>query len=67
MDLPEFETTGFALLDVGKHRVTLANYLKKGGKPPKVTIEAEVVSQWGGNDGVSIEFELKIKKMKVKK
>lgn len=81
MKIPAFKSTGFALLDVGVGRKALERYFEKkdwattkGGckfiptnKPIKVIIEAEITDQWGHDDGTSIEFEMRVKNIKVKK
>lgn len=78
--VPAFKSTGFGLIDIGVGRTKLEKYfsykrpatVKEGigfrpiNKPIKVTIEAEIVDQWGINDETSIEFELEIKSLKVK-
>lgn len=78
MKIPQIKS-GFGLLDVKSGRAALSKYFderkpRKSGwgtvpknKPIKVLIEAEIVDQWGNDDGVSIEFELKVKNVKVKK
>jgi hypothetical protein len=81
MKIPEFKTTGFAILGFGIGRAKLAKYFEKQrhalpdegigfrpvNKPIKVTIEAEITDQLGGDDGTSIEFELVVKKLSIKK
>lgn len=80
MKIPNFKSTGFALLDIGMGRSKLEKYFldkrpatKKEGfgfrpvnKPIKVLIEGEIVDQWGANDGTSIEFEMNVKNIKIK-
>jgi hypothetical protein len=57
--------SGFGILDVKHGRRNLEKHFKvKGAKPIPVTIQAEIVDQWGGDDGVSIEFELQVKSVK---
>lgn len=81
MKIPKFKTTGFGLIDVGDGRQELEAYFSKRrkckpkecigfvpiNKPIKVLIEAEIVDTFGHDDTVSIEFEMKIKKIKVVK
>jgi hypothetical protein len=76
--VPNFKTTGFMLIDIGMGRLALAKYFDKKrkleigygytpvNKPIKVLIEAEITDRWGADDGISIEFEATIKKMKIK-
>ena len=67
MKLPEKLENEFGLLDIKKGRQAFYKYFqKKDAKPIKVTIQAEIVSAWSGDDGVSREFELAIKTVKVK-
>lgn len=63
------------MLDVGVGRSKLSKYFDQKNhdpvpifrpKPIKVIIEAEIIDQWGHDDGTSIEFELNVKKIKVK-
>lgn len=58
---PKF-TSDFAILDVKHGRKALAKHIKAGATVP-VTIQAEIVRQWSGDDGTSIEFELKVLKV----
>jgi hypothetical protein len=69
----------FGILDVKRGRGWLFDYFKRTrpatksegigripvNKPLPVTIEAEIIDVYGGDDGVSREFELKIKKVTV--
>lgn len=50
--------SSFALLDVKKCRKALARRLLDG--PIPVTIKGQIVSQWGDDDGKSIEFEVNV-------
>jgi len=45
----------FALIDVKKGRSALAKKIAAGGKV-RVRIDAVIDSQWGRDDGTSIEF-----------
>lgn len=54
----------FAILDVMRGRRSLEKALKSGQSIP-VVIEAEIVRPWGSDDGVSIEFELRVKSVRV--
>lgn len=55
------KTSGFALLDVTAGRAKLAKALGRGGKARMpVTIKGFIESAWGGDDGVSQEFEVDI-------
>lgn len=49
-----FKST-FAILDVKKGRAALAKKIKAGGKV-RVRIDMLIDTQWGNDDGVSIEF-----------
>lgn len=51
----------FLLLDVCKGRNSIARRVAAGHKVP-VLIKGYIVSQWGPDDGVSIEFEVDVKK-----
>lgn len=68
MKVPNFKTTGYALLDVGVGRKGLSKYYGNGkNKKIKVLIEGEITEQYGHDDGTSIEFILNVTKLKVKK
>jgi hypothetical protein len=56
--------SGFALLDVKSGRKGLAKEVKKRKIP--VVIKGFIVSEWGHDDGVSIEFEVEVKEVKIK-
>ncbi|PHS02131.1 MAG: hypothetical protein COA78_22045 [Blastopirellula sp.] len=61
-----YDTTGYALLDVGKGRAKLAKAID-GKQKFKVSLEANVLGRYGSDDGVSIEFSLDITKFKIQK
>lgn len=48
-------TSTFAILDVKKGRHALAKKIAAGGKV-RVRVDMVINSQWGADDGVSIEF-----------
>ncbi len=72
MKIPKFKTTGFGLIDIGVGRSALSKYfsardgLCAANRPIQVLIKAEISDQFGGDDGTSIEFEMRILDMKVK-
>jgi hypothetical protein len=49
-----FKST-FAILDVKKGRAALAKKIAAGGKV-RIRVDMLINSQWGDDDGVSIEF-----------
>lgn len=55
----------FGLLDVKHGRRQLEKHFMAMKGNLKVTIEAEIIGQWSHDDGVSIEFELDVKSVKV--
>lgn len=57
-------SSGFALLDVQLGRKGLAREVEKRKIP--VTIKGFITNQWGNDDGVSIEFEVEVKEVKIK-
>jgi hypothetical protein len=52
-------TSTYAIVDVMKGRRALRRYLEANG-PLRVTIVAELTEPYGGDDGVSIEFNANI-------
>lgn len=50
----------FAILDVKKGRKRLRKHFELCGPPIKINLAAEIVGTWGGDDGTSQEFELRI-------
>jgi len=56
--------SGFALLDVKHGRKALAKAIERGEKF-QVTITGTIESQWGHDDGESIEFEVLVDKVEV--
>lgn len=50
----------FALLDIKRGRVKLAKRIIAGEKRIPVTVRGYIVSQWGDDDGTSIEFEMEV-------
>jgi hypothetical protein len=55
----------FALLDIKHGRKGVAKTIK-GGKKIPVVIEGEIEGIWGQDDGISQEFEIAVKCVKVK-
>ena len=55
----------FALLDIKHGRKGVAKTVKAGKKIP-VLIEGEIEGIWGSDDGISQEFEIAVKRVKVK-
>lgn len=73
MKLPKEIKSDFAILDVKSGRKILEKYFEKRkpngtpiNKPIKVIIDAEICGQWGGDDGVSVEFEMNINNIKIR-
>ncbi|MBI1261279.1 MAG: hypothetical protein GC184_06115 [Rhizobiales bacterium] len=56
-------TSTFALLDVMKGRKKLAKRIKAGETRIPITIQGFITGQWGGDDGISIEFEFEVTKL----
>jgi hypothetical protein len=57
-----FKST-FALLDVQAGRANLAKRIGKGQRIP-VAIVGTINAQWGGDDGISMEFEVEVHSVK---
>lgn len=58
----------FAILDVKDGREALAKHFEvNGAKPLRIQIEADIVSIWGNDDGVSREFQLEVKSAEIQK
>lgn len=53
----------FALLDVKTGRAALAKRIEKGERIP-VVVRGVLYSQWGHDDGTSIEFEVDVESVK---
>lgn len=65
-DVPEFKSTGYALLDVGEGRFALEKYLNTHpGKKIPVVVYGEIDYPFGSDDGESIEFVLQVRRMTV--
>ena len=66
---PKEITSGFAILDVTKGRNKLAHALRptctSRGQPIPVTITGTIVDIYGGDDGTSREFEIKVTKVEL--
>ncbi|WP_420140190.1 hypothetical protein [Sphingomonas sp.] len=54
----------YGMLDVEKGRKALSRHLKKHGHVP-VTIHAVLTEPFGSDDGVSIEFMMDVREVKV--
>lgn len=66
MKPPKRLKSEFAIIDVkGQQRHKLAEYFEKGGKRIPVTLHGWIEGRWGGDDGISIEFEMKIRKVEL--
>ncbi len=63
MTPPKFESE-FALLDVTKHRLSLAKHLRENG-PLAVTVNMTLTQPFGSNDGTSMEFCANVTSVKV--
>lgn len=57
----------FAILDVKRGRKRLRKFVKDHKFKIPVTIEGFIVSEWSGDDGTSIEFEIDVKSHKLGK
>ena len=55
----------FAILDVKRGRRGLLRKLEKRPRPVPVTITGKIVRAWGGDDGVSQEFEVEVDRVRV--
>lgn len=53
----------FALLDVKLGRTSLMKRVERGEKI-RIRVEAVITGVWGGDDGVSREFELEVTSVK---
>lgn len=57
----------YALLDVKNGRKTLEKHFHNGGENIPVTIHGHIVDCYGHDDGTSIEFEVIVEKVVMKK
>ena len=58
-------TSDFALLDVKQGRKALSKHFSDKKGPIPIVIHAEIVGQFGSDDGTSIEFELTVTHIEV--
>lgn len=66
MNPPKRLKSEFALLDVkGPQRFKLKEYFEKGGKRVPVVLHGWIEEPWSGDDGISIEFGVKIRKVEL--
>ncbi len=56
----------FALLDIQKGRKRLGRFLKRHPEGVEVTVKGVITSPWGLDDGVSQEFEIRVKSVEIK-
>lgn len=57
----------FAIIDIKGGRKALAKLVKDHKQRVPITLAGYITSQWGGDDGTSIEFEMDVRRQRVKK
>lgn len=67
MKSPKIGKVTFAIVDVKAGRKALAKLVDGHKQRIPITLSGYLTSQWGGDDGTSIEFEMDVRRQRVKK
>lgn len=65
--VPKIGKITFALVDVKGGRKALAKLVKDHKHRVPITLSGYIISEWSGDDGESIEFEMDVRRQRVKK
>ncbi len=67
MSAPKVGKITFAIVDVKAGRKALAKIVEKHNHRIPITLSGYLVSTWSGDDGTSQEFEMDVRRQRVKK